>query len=137
MKSEVLRTKAIKMLKTNDDLFVEMVNELDSWNGYADGFRAWPMYELNDLFYDCKVSEFLDKLAPGFSLQDEYIIDTIYGLDSTDDIVDLYRSNVYEDELLQEIIDNNCHLYIDDSEFEELIDAIEEAEAEEVEILVA
>jgi len=116
--------KAVYELDNNDDLFVEMVNELDAWNGYADGFRAYPMYELDELFCDCKVSEFLDKLAPGFNLRDEYMVDTIYGLDSTDDCAALYRDNVDTETLLDDIIDKRNHLYFSDSDFETLIDEI-------------
>ena len=116
--------KAVYELDHNDDLFVEMVNELDAWNGYADGFRAYPMYELDELFCDCKVSEFLDKLAPGFNLHDEYMVDTIYGLDSTSDCVELYRDNVDSETLLDDIIDKRNHLYFSDSDFKTLIDEI-------------
>lgn len=123
MYSELIQ-KAIAELDNNDDLFVEMVNELDSWNGFADGFRAYPMYELDDLFCDCKVSDFLNKLAPGFNLRDEYMVDTIYGLDSTDDCAALYRDNVDSGELLDNIIDNYNNLYFSDSDFEKLIKSI-------------
>ena len=116
--------KAISMLNSDGELFVDMVNELDSWNGFADGFRAYPMWELDELFGDCKVSDFLDKLAPGFNNHDEYMVDTIYGLDSTDDIEGLYRDNVYTGELLDNIIDNWNHLYFSDSDFENLINEI-------------
>ena len=123
MYSELIK-KAIAELNNNDDLFVEMVNELDSWDGFADGFRAWPMYELDDLFCDCKVSDFLNKLAPGFNLRDEYMVDTIYGLDSTNDCAALYRDNVDTETLLDDIIDKRNHIYFSDSEFETLIDEI-------------
>lgn len=116
--------KALEMLNTDDELFVEMVNEMDSWNGFADGFRAYPMWELDDLFCDCKVSDFLDKLASGFNRHDEYMVDTIYGLDSTDDIVGLYRDNVDAGELLDNVIENWNHLYFSNDEFEDLITAI-------------
>ena len=128
---EELKEKALNELKENDELFVDMVNEMDSWNGYADGFRAFPMYELDDLFCDCKVSEFLDKLAPSFKLRDEYMIDSIYGLDSTNDIVAHYRANVWESELLDAIIDNANHIYFNDNDFEELIDDIVNFEEED------
>lgn len=39
MKYSKMVEMALEMLK-DDDLFVEMVNELDSWNGFTDGFRA-------------------------------------------------------------------------------------------------
>lgn len=127
MKYREMIKKAIEMLNEDDDLFVEMVNELDSWNGFADGFRAYPMYELDELFGDCKVSEFLDKLASGFNHNDDYMIDTIWGLDSTNDVAALYRNNVDAGELLDNIIENANHLYFSDSDFEELINDIVDA----------
>lgn len=102
---EELRNELINELKNDDDLFCDLIEELDSWNGFADGFRVYPMYEINDLFCGCTVSEFLDKLAPGFNHNDEYMVDTIYGLDSTNDRVDIYRSNVWEAELLDNLMD--------------------------------
>ncbi len=124
MKYEELINKAIEELKNDDDLFVDMVNELDSWNGFADGFRGFPMDELDELFYDCKVSDFLDKLGSHFDHNDDYFIDTIYGLESTDDLAEHYRDNVDEGELLDNIIENENHLYFNDSDFEELIQEI-------------
>ena len=47
---EEMKREAIETLRNNDEIFIDMVNELDSWNGYADGFRCYPMYELDDLF---------------------------------------------------------------------------------------
>jgi len=122
-----LRNALIEELKNNDDLFVDMINELDSWNGFADGFRAYPMYELDDLFCDCKVSDFLEKITDSFNLHDEYMIDTIYGLDSTNDIVDHYRCNVWETDLLDGLMDR-----VDDLDFwnhEDFKEQIEELNA--------
>ena len=119
-----LISEAIEILKTDDEIFCDMVNELDSWNGFADGFRCYPMWELDDLFCDCKVSEFLDKITDSFNLRHEYMVDTIYGLDSTDSMADVYRNNVDEGELLDEIIDKKNNLYFNDSDFEDLIDSI-------------
>lgn len=123
-KYDALVNEALEMLKNDDELFVDMVNELDSWNGFADGFRAYPMDEIDELFCDTKVSDFLDKLAPGFNHCDDYFVDSIYGIDSTDDITGLYRDNVDDGELLDNIIDNYNHLYFSDDDFQELIDAI-------------
>ena len=123
-------TKAIEVLKDNDEIFVDMVNELDSWNGYADGFRGYPMWEIDDIFCDTKVSDFLDKLAPGFCHTDEYFVDTIYGIDSCDDLAAYYRDNVDEGDLLDHILDNSNHLYFSDSDFEQLINDILRAKEE-------
>lgn len=131
MKLDELKAKALEELKNNDDLFVDMVNEMDNLNGYADGFRCYPMYELDDLFCGCKLSEFLDKITNTFNLHDEYMIGTIYGLDSTNDITGHYRANVWDDELLDAIIDNANHLYFSDNDFESLIDEIVNFEEEQ------
>lgn len=123
--------KAMEELNNNDELFVEMVNELDSWNGFADGYRAFPMYELDELFSGCSVSEFLDKLASGFNHNDEYLVDTIWGIDSTNDIAELYRENTDAGEVLDEIINHYNHIYFSDSEFGELISDIVNYEGDE------
>jgi hypothetical protein len=109
---EEMRNELIEELKNDDNLFVAMIEELDSWNGFADGFRAYEMYMINELFYDCKVSDFLDKLAPGFNHNDDYMIDTIYGIDSTNDLIQHYRDNVWESELLDNLMEE-----IDDLDF--------------------
>lgn len=128
-------SKAVEMLNNDGELFCDMVNELDSWNGFADGFRAFPMYELDELFCGVSLHDFLDKLdADNFNLNDEYMIDTIWGLASTDDLERFYHDNVDTDELLENIMENRPHLWINDNEFEELLDEIEEAEIEDAEL---
>ena len=122
--------KAIEELENNDDLFCEMIDELDSWNGYADGFRCYEMWELDELFCDMKVSDFLSKLGD-FNYRDNYFYCSIYGIESTDDKVQLYRDNVDTGCLLDDIMENKSHLYFSDSDFESLLDEIEEAREEE------
>ena len=121
---EEMMTTALEMLENNGDLFVEMIDELDSWDGFADGYKVYSMDELDELFYDCKVSEFLSKLADGFDLNDDYFADTIYGLESIADKEDYYRDNFDCGDVLDNVINNYNHLYISDSDFDELIDAI-------------
>jgi hypothetical protein len=133
MTLENLKEQAIEQLEQNDDLLVDMVDEVDSWNGWADGFRGYSMYELDELFAGVSVSEFLDKLAPGFNHNDTYFIDTIWGIDSTDDLAAYYRDNIYTSDLLEQIIDNFNHIYFNDDDFEELISAIVNFEEEEEE----
>ena len=88
------------------------------------------MEEINDLFYDTKISDFLDKLTPTFNLRDDYLIDSIYGLDSTNDIAGHYRDNVDEAELLDNLLDNLSNIDIDyvDSDFAGLLEQINEKE---------
>ena len=132
-----LYNAALEELKTNDELFVEMVNELDSWEGFADGFRCWPMFELDELFGNMKLSDFLDILTDDFNNRHQYMCDTIFGLSSTDYIEDVYRDNVDEGELLDKIIEDAAHIWFSDSDFERLIHEIEAADEEEEEELTA
>ena len=124
-KYEELVKDAMAMLEDDADLFVEMINELDSYNGFADGFRCCGMYELDDLFCDCKVSEFLEKVdGDNFNLADEYFCDSIWGLQSVDDIYTHYCDNTCVEDVYDAIIDNYNHLYFNDKDFEELIEEI-------------
>ena len=125
-----LMTQALEEVKNDNDLLVEMVNELDGWNGYADGFRGFPMYELNDLFYGVSLTEFLDKLGRNFDHNDNYFIDTIYGIESTDDLAEVYRDNVDEGELLDDFIEQYECGHVDiwgNDDFKNLLDDIIEA----------
>ena len=122
---EDLKAKAVEMLKDNDDLFVDMVNELDGYNGFADGFRAYPMYEIDELHYGVSIGEFLDRLTNDFNHNDDYFYYSIYGLESTDDIAELYHDNVDEDELLEQLIEYYPHIFFSDSELEEIVEALD------------
>lgn len=121
-----LINKATQELKDNNDLFVSCVDELDSWNGYADGFRAYDMDELNDLTCGMKASELIDQLTGDFNIRDNYFYWSIYGLESCDYKDELYRDNVDEGELLDNLIENynNLDLSYIDSDFDDLIQEI-------------
>ena len=128
MKKEQLINEAIEILKDYDNVFCECVEELDAWNGYADRFRCYYMSELDDIFYGCKLTEFLEKIAREcFDFKDEFFIDTIYGLQSTDDKTEVYRDNVDTGELLDNLIENYCHLDINwiDKALDELLEMID------------
>ena len=121
---EELYNRAIEMLDDYDDLFVDMVNELDSWNGFADGYRCYDMSELDDLFCGCSIGDFLDKITDDFNHRDNYIVDSIYGLESTDFIEDVYRDNTSSEEVLDALLDEigtYFKPYFSDSEFEDII----------------
>lgn len=122
MTTEELREKAIEMLEKDDDLFVDMVNELDCWNGFADGFRGYPMCELDDLFCDTPPTELLRMITDTFNVNDEYFIETIFGLESTDNLAEDYRDNVFTDELLDEILDKYYSISIFDAEFDAIVE---------------
>lgn len=126
MKYDEMIKKALEMLE-DDELYVEMVNELDCWNGFADGFRCFPMDELDDLFGQMPLSQFLDTITDDFNSRDNYMVDTIYGLSSTDYPAEIYRDNTTPEEVLDNILENANNISIYDTDFEELINEILEA----------
>jgi len=130
-KLEELRARAIEMLEDDDELFCDMVEELDGWNGFADGFRCYPMWEVDDLF--SRVSDFLDKCNSDFNPKDNYFVETVYGIESTDYREEVYRDNTDSEEVLEHVIDYRNHLYIGNVDFADIVDAIIAAEDNEEE----
>lgn len=130
---EELKNEAVEMLEDDDMLFCDMVEELDSWNGFADGFRCYPMDEIDELFSGVSIGDFLDKLSGGFNHRQNYFIDTIYGLDSTDYKEEVYRDNTTSEEVLENVLCYLSRIYINDSEFRGLVEAIADYEEEEEE----
>lgn len=105
MTRQELINSAMDMLKYDDDIFCEAVNALDSWDGFADGYRCYPMCEIDDFFYGVKIGDFLDKLSSNFNHTDEYFYDTIYGIASTDSMAEVYRDNTDAGEVFDELLD--------------------------------
>ena len=118
--------KLIEMLKNDDDLFIECVEELDNWNGYADGYRAWEMGLLDEFYHDRKASDLLNDMTADFCKNDAFFYFSIWGLESCSDKAELYRDNTDEGELLDNIIDNINHLNITNSEFVEMLEEVDE-----------
>lgn len=129
-KLDELKARAVEMLENDDELFCDMVEELDGWNGFADGFRCYPMSDIDELFCGVSIGDFLDKLAGDFNHRENYCVATIYGLESTDYREDIYRDNTSTEEVLDNVIDYRNHLYINDTDFADIVDAIISAEDE-------
>lgn len=127
---EELINKALELL-ADDDTFVEAVNELDSWDGFADGYRAYDMSELDELTYGMTVSKFLEQLTGDFNINDNYFYWSIYGLESCDDIADLYRRNTDAGEVLDNLIENYTNVYFWNKELEEVVTEIAEYDEDE------
>lgn len=119
--------KVKEILENLDD------NELKNmWNEYCrenyyDDQEIFEMCEIDDLFCDMKVSDFLDKLSGDFNAKDNYFRYSIYGLESFDDVADI----VSFDDLANYIVDNNETF--DNDELEELIEEEDEEEESEEE----
>lgn len=131
-KYEELVSKAIDMLKEDDDLFCSMVNELISWNGFID-VECFPMEELDDILYGKKPSEVIDLINDDFNIRDNYFYWDMWGLHSTDYMEDVYRDNTTAEEVFDEVLSNLSHIYIDDTDFEELMEEIDNYSEDEEE----
>lgn len=85
----MLRDEIINVLEQKGDDSIVWL-----WNDYQDSIRyddhIYPMYDLNDLFHDSKVTDFLNSIDIGnFDLNDEWFCDSIYGLKTLSDIYDV------------------------------------------------
>ena len=88
----------------NDDL-ISIVRQVNSWNGSLEEYNFYDMDELDDLFCDVKLTDFLSKLAPNFNHGDDGFRDTIYGIESCSmqDVVDDIKDNI--EEVAEAIVD--------------------------------
>ena len=125
-KYDELINEALDRLENEDDLFCECIDELDRWDGFADGYKCFPMCELDELCGDMRLSDFLDEITDDFSNKDEFFYWSIYGIESTDDKTDLYRTNTDSGEVLDNLIDKHPHIELSyfDRDFAELLDEI-------------
>lgn len=122
---EELRQAAIEMLELDDELFCECVEELDCYNGFADGYRCYDMSNFNEMFSGLEPLEIIGKISEGcFNANEMFFVDTIYGIESTDFREDVYRSNTTEEEVLDNVLDCIWNLNISDSDFTDLVEQI-------------
>lgn len=102
---------------------------ISAWNERCDSYsydddHIYYMYEIDELFHDVKVSEFLSNLADDFRVGDAYFKDGVFGIESFDDIYDV----IDDDDLIEYIINEDEDFGNDD--IREILD--EEEEDEEV-----
>ena len=106
-----------------DDVFVEAVKELCSWNGFVEE-ECFSMDELDELYGHMKLGDFLDHITSDFNYTDNYFYESIYGLESCDDEAEHYRDYVTNEEVLNALIDNYNHVSISDRTFDGLVEVL-------------
>lgn len=114
---EELRNEMIELLEADDELFIEMVNEVNNWNGAFDEARAYSMDELDEILYGLSPTEVIEALGDDFNINNDFFYDTIWGLESTDYLEEHYRDEVDVNDLVYEIEENFRHLECTDSDF--------------------
>jgi hypothetical protein len=146
-----LEDKAREILEDNDELFNDVCEDLDAWDGFLDDDRLYPMCELEELYSGMNLIEFLELIdGNDFDVNDEYFYHDIYGLHSTDDrdykavksveeVLDALKDNYMHcdyslrGEFLGDILEalDECADYYEFDEENETVEAIEEDEDEE------
>lgn len=116
-----LRKELAEYLQENEDAFFELLEELDNWDGYLNGDRWYPMYELDELLYGKTPLEVLNCVSSDFNVNDEYFKDGIYGLESSD-YVDY--SDYEVDDAIDELINEYPHITMNDGTVETAIEAL-------------
>ena len=106
-----------------DDVFVEAVKELCSWNGFVEE-ECFSMDELDELYGHMKLGDFLNHITTDFDHNDNYFFETVYGLESCDDEADHYRDCVSNEEVLNELIDYYNHVSLSDTTFDSLVEVL-------------
>lgn len=116
-----LRRELIEYLQQDEDIFYDILEELDSWDGYLNGDRWYSMYELDEFLYGKTPLEVLNCVSSDFNVNDEYFRDGIYGLESSDCID--YSDYDIED-AVDALIDEYPHITMNDGTVETAIEAL-------------
>ena len=99
--------KAIDILESDEDAFVEACEELDNWDGFLGDIRCEDMDMIDEFFN--KPSDLLDQMND-FNSTDTYFYFTIYGVSTTDDKHSVYSDDFSAEDVLDALIDNYSHV---------------------------
>ena len=94
--------------EATDDELLNLVSEVNSYNGWLEEYVFYDMEQLDESFCGVKPTELLTKLTNGFNVNDDGFCETIYGLESCSkqDAVTDIRNNAEEiAEAVEEIKD--------------------------------
>ena len=105
---DYIESRMIDYWKSHNDSFSNVCEDLDSYDGFLDGNRIYPMDELDDLLYDKKPSEVLQMVdTDNFNYNDDFFYyDEIYGIRSVNE-KDYYNYVDYSDVFEKLINDYN------------------------------
>lgn len=118
---------ALEKLEEDDEIFCEAVQGLSSYNGFVEE-ECFPMDELGELYGHMNLGDFLNHITSDFDHNDNYFYETIYGLESCDDVAEHYRDCVTNEEVLNELIDYYNHVSLSDTTFDGLVEVLYNAD---------
>lgn len=110
----------------DDDLFVEVCDELDNYNGFLGDDRCEDMEMIDEFF--SKPSDVLSKIDfDDFNYNHDYFYFDGYGnMCSTDYKAEYYRNLYNNDDVLDKYIEEWNHVSVSDSELEDMAQALDE-----------
>ena len=82
----------------DDSDIIQLVRQVNSWDGSLEDYDFLYMDELDELYGEMKLTDFLSKLAPDFNYSDDGFRATIYGIESCSihDVADDIKDNIDE-----------------------------------------
>lgn len=116
-----VREAIAEVLDNDTDTFVDVCEELDSWNGFLGDARCYDMSEIDEFFN--KPSDLLDKMSD-FDYTDEYFYFDVYGVTTASDKYDVYSDTVSVDDVIDAIQDCFNHIDIADATLNELCEIL-------------
>ena len=121
-RAEYVREAIADVLENDTDTFVEVCEELDSWNGFLGDARCYDMSEIDEFFE--KPSDFLDKMGNDFCDCDDYFYFDLGYVTTASDKYDVYSDAVGVDDVIDAIEDCYNHIYIADATLNELCEIL-------------
>jgi hypothetical protein len=113
---------AKEILEESNTTFVNMCEELDSYNGFLGDDRLYDMSMFDEIMSGKTPLEIAHDLEDNnFSTNDDYFQFTIYGVESTNDKYDAYSSLYGADAVLDNLIDNYSNVYFDNPSLKEFV----------------
>ena len=82
----------------DDSDIIQLVRQVNSWDGSLEDYEFFDMDELDELYGEMKLTDFLSELAPDFNYSDDGFRATIYGIESCSihDVADDIKDNIDE-----------------------------------------
>ena len=111
-------------LLNNEDVLIDMVQELNSWNGCLDWLEFW---ENDGYFFDCVFENKLDVARAiyygDYNYNDDYVRINGYGnLESFSEYDMIEEIKAYIEDIVENLIEYKDNICISDGNLEELLE---------------
>lgn len=120
-RAQYVREAIAEVLDNDTDLFVDVCEQLDDWNGFLGDARCYNMDMIDEFF--ARPSDLLDRMSD-FDYTDEYFYFDVYGVTTANDKYDVYSDTVSVDDIIDAIEDCYNHIDIEDATLDELCEIL-------------